>query len=142
MAIDTKYFRRWGEFYLDQLSRSLNQQIKPNFKDEGCMFGGEVFEALVDKSSDIFNSLEAPKPSLVVHNHAQNSGNMFYRGLSASSGPISMASYNDPHGGCVDSYCMINMFNGTSKLLKDVKNLILLNLLMKITKLLGQKCYV
>ena len=31
-----------GEFYIDQLSRSLNQQIKPNFKDSSCMFGGEV----------------------------------------------------------------------------------------------------
>lgn len=139
LAIDTKYFRRWGEFYLDQLSRSLNQQIKPNFKDEGCMFGGEVFEALVDKSSDIFNSLEAPKPSLVVHNHAQNSGNMFYRGLSASSGPISMASYNDPHGGCVDSYCTINMFNGTSKLLKDVKKFDIIKSIDENNKIVGAK---
>ena len=115
LAIDQKYFKRWGEFYLDQLSRSLNQQIKPNFKDEGCMFGGQVFETLVDKSSDIFNTLEPPKPSLVVQNTSPSTGNVFYRSLS------SMASYNDPNGGCVDAYCMINMFNGTSKLLKDVK---------------------
>ena len=114
LAIDQKYFKRWGEFYLDQLSRSLNQQIKPNFKDEGCMFGGQVFESLVDKSSDIFNTLEPPKPSLVVQNTSPSTGNVFYRSLS-------MASYNDPNGGCVDAYCMINMFNGTSKLLKDVK---------------------
>lgn len=141
LAIDQKYFRRWGEFYLDQLSRSLNQQIKPNFKDEGCMFGGEVFEALVDKSSDIFNSLEAPKPSLVVHNHAQNSGNMFYRSLSSmpSSAPISMASYNDPHGGCVDSYCMINMFNGTSKRLKDIKKFDIIKSIDSNNKIVGAK---
>ena len=140
LAIDQKYFRRWGEFYLDQLSRSLNQQIKPNFKDEGCMFGGEVFEALVDKSSDIFNSLEAPKPSLVVHNHAQNSGNVFYRSLNlAPQAPISMASYNDPHGGCVDSYCMIAMFNGTSKLLKDVKKFDIIKSIDNNNKIVGAK---
>jgi Mg-chelatase subunit ChlD len=140
LAIDTKYFRRWGEFYLDQLSRSLNQQIKPNFKDEGCMFGGEVFEALVDKSSDIFNSLEAPKPSLVVHNHAQNSGNVFYRSLSlAPQVPISMASYNDPHGGCVDSYCNIAMFNGTSKLLKDIKKFDIIKSIDENNKIVGAK---
>ena len=140
LAIDTKYFRRWGEFYLDQLSRSLNQQIKPNFKDESCMFGGEVFEALVDKSSDIFNSLEAPKPSLVVHNHAQNSGNVFYRSLSlAPQVPISMASYNDPHGGCVDSYCAIAMFNGTSKLLKDVKKFDIIKSIDENNKIVGAK---
>jgi Mg-chelatase subunit ChlD len=141
LAIDTKYFKRWGEFYLDQLSRSLNQQIKPNFKDEGCMFGGEVFEALVDKSSDIFNSLAPPKPSLVVHNHAQNSGNMFYRGFSSlsSSAPISMASYNDPQGGCIDSYCRISMFNGTSKLLKDVKKFDIIKSIDENNKIVGAK---
>ena len=109
LAIDQKYFKRWGEFYLDQLSRSLNQQIKPNFKDEACMFGGAFFEELVDKSSDIFNSLEPPKPSLVVHN--PTSGNVFYRGLGSLSAPISMSAYNDPRGGCVDAYCTIAMFN-------------------------------
>ena len=135
LAIDQKYFKRWGEFYLDQLSRSLNQQIKPNFKDEGCMFGGQVFESLVDKSSDIFNTLEPPKPSLTVHN-TSTSGNVFYRSLAA---PISMASYNDPRGGCVDSYCMINMFNGTSKLLKDVQKFDIIKSIDNNNKVVGAK---
>ena len=138
LAIDQKYFKRWGEFYLDQLSRSLNQQIKPNFKDEGCMFGGEVFEAIVDKSSDIFNSLEPPKPSLTVHN--PTSGNIFYRSLSSlSSAPISMASYNDPRGGCVDAYCTIAMFNGTSKLLKDVQKFDIIKSIDNNNKVVGAK---
>ena len=131
LAIDQKYFKRWGEFYLDQLSRSLNQQIKPNFKDEGCMFGGSVFEALVDKSSDIFNSLEPPKPSLTVHN--STSGNVFYRSLS------SMAAYNDPRGGCVDSYCTIAMFDGTSKLLKDVQKFDIIKSIDNNNKVVGAK---
>ena len=131
LAIDQKYFKRWGEFYLDQLSRSLNQQIKPNFKDEGCMFGGQVFETLVDKSSDIFNSLEPPKPSLTVHN--STSGNVFYRSLS------SMAAYNDPRGGCVDSYCPIAMFDGTSKLLKDVQKFDIIKSIDNNNKVVGAK---
>jgi len=137
LAIDQKYFKRWGAFYLDQLSRSLNQQIKPNFKDEGCMFGGEVFEALVDKSSDIFNNLEPPKPSLVVQ---QNSGNMFYRSLNlAPQAPISMSAYNDPQGGCVDSYCTIAMFDGTSKLLKDVQKFDIIKSIDNNNKIVGAK---
>ena len=135
LAIDQKYFKRWGEFYLDQLSRSLNQQIKPNFKDEGCMFGGPVFEALVDKSSDIFNSLEPPKPSLTVHN--STSGNVFYRGMSSAA--ISMAAYNDPRGGCVDSYCPIAMFDGTSKLLKDVQKFDIIKSIDNNNKVVGAK---
>lgn len=137
LAIDQKYFKRWGEFYLDQLSRSLNQQIKPNFKDEGCMFGGAIFEALVDKSSDIFNNLEPPKPSLVVQ---QNSGNMFYRSLNlAPQVPISMSAYNDPRGGCVDAYCTIAMFNGTSKLLKDVQKFDIIKSIDNNNKVVGAK---
>ena len=66
MAVtNQEYFKRWGEFYLDQLSRSLNQQIKPNFKDEGCNFGGKVFTDIVDRASDIFDTLEPPEPSLL-----------------------------------------------------------------------------
>ena len=133
LAIDQKYFKRWGEFYLDQLSRSLNQQIKPNFKDEGCMFGGEVFETLVDKSSDIFNTLEPPTPSLIVHNTSPSTGNVFYRSLS------SMASYNDPRGGCVDSYCMITMFNGTSKRLKDLQKFDIIKSIDSNNKIVGAK---
>jgi uncharacterized protein YegL len=137
LAIDQKYFKRWGEFYLDQLSRSLNQQIKPNFKDEACMFGGAIFEELVDKSSDIFNSLEPPKPSLVVQ---QNSGNMFYRSLNlAPQVPISMSAYNDPRGGCVDAYCSITMFNGTSKLLKDVQKFDIIKSVDNNNKVVGAK---
>ena len=138
LAIDQKYFKRWGEFYLDQLSRSLNQQIKPNFKDEGCMFGGAIFDELVDKSSDIFNNLEPPKPSLVVHN--PTSGNMFYRSLNlAPQVPISMSAYNDPRGGCVDSYCTIAMFNGTSKLLKDVQKFDIIKSIDNNNKVVGAK---
>ena len=135
LAIDQKYFKRWGEFYLDQLSRSLNQQMKPNFKDEGCMFGGEVFEALVDKSSDIFNTLKPPTPSLTVHSAIPSSGNVIYR----SAASISMASYNDPRGGCVDSYCMITMFNGTSKRLKDVQKFDIIKSIDKNNKIVGAK---
>jgi Mg-chelatase subunit ChlD len=137
LAIDQKYFKRWGEFYLDQLSRSLNQQIKPNFKDEGCMFGGAIFEELVDKSSDIFNNLEPPKPSLVVHN--PTSGNVFYRSLGSVSAPISMSAYNDPRGGCVDAYCTITMFNGTSKLLKDVQKFDIIKSIDNNNKIVGAK---
>ena len=135
LAIDPKYFKRWGEFYLDQLSRSLNQQMKPNFKDEGCMFGGEVFEALVDKSSDIFNNLKPPTPSLIVHSATPSTGNVIYRSLAS----ISMSSYNDPRGGCVDSYCMINMFNGTSKRLKDVQKFDIIKSIDKNNKIVGAK---
>ena len=111
------YFKRWGEFYLDQLSRSLNQQIKPNFKDESCLFGGTVFHNIVDKASDIFDTMPPPTPSLELRNnssynsHSQQS----YRSM------VSMSAFNDAGGGCIDSNCLIDMFDGTKKQLKNVK---------------------
>ena len=61
LATDTKYFKRWGEFYLDQLSRSLNQQIKPNFKALGPRFGkdmGLISKGIQGFTPDQINELE------------------------------------------------------------------------------------
>lgn len=116
LAISASYFGKWGEFYLDQLSRSLNQQIKPNFKDEACTFGGEVFESIVDKASDIFDTLPPPNPSLI------NNSLYHYQSPSyTSTTPIVMSNYNDPCGGCIDSRCIIEMFDETFKPLYEVQ---------------------
>lgn len=112
------YFRKWGEFYLNQLTRSLNQQIKPNFKDEACVFGGTIFTDCVDKASDIFDSLPPPTPSLI------NQQSSLYRSLGTNSQtniPIDMSAYNNSGGGCFDSYCNITMTDGSTKILKDIK---------------------
>ena len=114
------YFNRWGEFYLDQLSRSINQQIKPNFKDEGCPFGGQTFEELVDKISDIFDTLPPPTPSLISRNTSSA-----YRSLGntqPNTQPIvNMSDFNDPRGGCFHSSCSITMANGNIKNIKSIK---------------------
>ena len=113
------YFKKWGEFYLNQLARSLNQQIKPNFKDEACVFGGTIFTQCVDKASDIFDTLEPPKPSLI------NKEQTLYRSLGSSGQQnnqnIDMSSYNNRYGGCFDSNCNITMHDGSKKMLKYLK---------------------
>ena len=110
-----QYFQKWGRFYLDQLSRSLNQQIKPNFKDSACMtFGGEVFNNIVDHASDIFDTLPPPEPSLINNN--------VYRGVTGTvARPINLAAYNNAGGGCFDSNCVITMADGTKKSLKNLE---------------------
>lgn len=115
---NSSYFSRWGEFYLDQLSRSINQQIKPNFKDEGCPFGGETFENIVDKTSDIFDTLPPPTPSLV--NRLQNTSSS-YRSLGNIQPTVNMSAFNDPMGGCFHSSCSITMANGNIKNIKSIK---------------------
>jgi hypothetical protein len=94
LAKDTMYFYRWGQFYLDQLSRSLNQQIKPNFKDTACPFGGEIFINIVDKSSDIFDNLPPPNPS---------------------GQPVQMSVYNNTNNGCFMGDSKVLMSDNTFK---------------------------
>ena len=114
LAMDKQYFGRWGEFYLDQLSRSLNQQIKPNFKDTACPFGGDVFTDIVDKASDIFDTLPPPKPSL-INNNSSRHGTSYYRSAGTPAPTISMSTFNDPRGGCFMSDTQVLMSNNSMK---------------------------
>ena len=115
------YFKKWGEFYLDQLTRSLNQETKPNFRDTACPFGGDLGEKLVDAASDIFDTLPPPKPSR-LNNTEQ------YRGLGMGQrvvvpvAPVRIAQYNSQDTGnpCFVGSCLIHLADGTRKPVKDL----------------------
>ena len=118
LAIANNYYIKWGEYYLDQLSRSLNQQFKPNFKDEGCNFGGDVFNDIVDKASDIFDTLPPPVPSNIsrVNNNMYRSAGS----MAPPPTPVSMSVFNDPNGGCFTGDSVILLANGDKKLVKEL----------------------
>ena len=116
------YFKKWGEFYLDQLTLAINNEFKPNFKDKACFtFGGNIFNDFVDNCSDIFDTLPPPEPSaIIVNNNYRIPGN----GLLSPQMPsrlVSLATYNNQSGGCFDSNCLITMSDNSKKMLKDVK---------------------
>ena len=116
------YFNKWGEFYLDQFTRALNQQIKPNFKDSGCMFGGKIFNTIVDRASDIFDTLPPPTPSLVNKDSYNNgSWGSLSTGPSQQRSPVDMSQFNNRSGGCFDINSIINMADGSSKTMKNLK---------------------
>jgi hypothetical protein len=95
------YFKKWGEFYLDQLTLAIN-------------------------NDDIFDILPPPEPSGI--NNTVYSYSSSYRGLGNGSVPpptpsrvLSLATYNNQSGGCFDSNCLITMSDNSKKMLKDVK---------------------
>ena len=121
------YFKKWGEFYLDQLTLALNNEFKPNFKDKACFtFGGNIFNDFVDNCSDIFDTLPPPEPSRMTINNTVYSYTGSYRGLGNNPASLpprvaSLASYNNENRGCFDSNCLITMSDNSKKMLKNVK---------------------
>jgi len=65
MLDKVKYVEKWGEHQLRHLMRSLEMQVKGNFREQ-CLkdFGGEIFNEIADRADDIYNSLDPPVPSL------------------------------------------------------------------------------
>ena len=112
------YFMRWGRFYLDQLRRALNQEMKPNFKDKACHFGGTLFNTLVDHTSDQFDNLPPPKPSAIssVTRSTNNSGST---NLAPSN--VSMSTYNSQSTPCFTGTSKILLANSESKNIKDLE---------------------
>jgi uncharacterized protein YegL len=123
------YYKKWGVYYLDQFIRSLNQQMKPNFKDMACDFGGLCFNEIVNRASDIFDSIPPPTPSIrssLQSSSQSSSQNPLYRSLggaapSLASHYINMAVYNNPNGGCFSGDSKMLLANGDFKLVKDLK---------------------
>ena len=121
-----KHWIKWGESYCSALARSLNQEIHANFKDQATMnFGGELFDELVDRSSDIFDKLEPPKPSRI--DTLTTSYGSTYRSMSNSSSPappsnppVRMDAFNDRNGGCFHENSKIIMADGSEKLVKNL----------------------
>ena len=121
-ANGTLYFKKWGEFYCDQLSRSLNLQQRCNFKDAAVRgFGGEKFDVIVDHSSDMFDTLPPPTPSLALPSLALNTtygnGSTTY---SSPPVPARTATYNSQAAPCFMGDCLIAMADGSSKAVKNL----------------------
>ena len=116
------FYERWGEFYLDQLSRSLNQENKPNFRDPACPFGGEIFEKLVDKASDDFDTLIPPTPSHSKKSAAPGLGSSAPAPASAPA-PTSLSGYNSQNTNtpCFTGNCLVAMADGSDRFIKDLK---------------------
>jgi len=114
------YYQKWGEFYIDQLSRSMNQQVKPNFKDQACPFGGDVFTDLVDKASDVFDTLTPPEPSLINQTRSVCSSSGTFVSAPAPTRTPTLAAYNNSNTPCFIGECNISMVDGSYKMVKDL----------------------
>ena len=105
---EDNWFNKWGEFYLDQLSSHILHEKRPNFKDKACFcYGGKKFEDILERSNDIFDTLEPPSSSRL----SDSCRKPIYSNLS---------SINNSNNPCFTGDCNIKMANNTFKLVSDL----------------------
>ena len=79
---------------------------------------GSIFEEIVDKASDIFDTMTPPNPSLSLKNSSSYSG---YYTTPSPRPMVSMSAFNDIGGGCFHNNCKITMANGEKIPIKNLK---------------------
>jgi Mg-chelatase subunit ChlD len=102
-ALEDKSFARWGRHYLPSLGAAHLYQVSNNCKDPGVQeYGGPLFRALRADTEDIF--LKLPPPTLTRH-----------------TAPPNMEVYAGYSGSCFSGECLVEMRDGTSRLVKEIK---------------------
>jgi Mg-chelatase subunit ChlD len=102
-ALEDASFARWGQHYLPSLGAAHLYQVSNNCKDPGVQaYGGPLFRALRAETEDIFLAL--PPPTLTRH-----------------TAPPNMEVYAGYSGSCFSGECPVEMRDGTSRLVKDIK---------------------
>ncbi len=124
LAFDTNYRNTWGLHYVRSVIRSLELQIKNNFKDAAVsIFTDSLFEKLCSDGDTIFNTISPPVAS--VGNSSFRGGN--FRGGSSSfsyTPVVSMQSYNMSSNPCFIGTSMICCVNNSSEsVYKQVQDL-------------------
>lgn len=97
-------YKRWGLNHIVSYLRALITYQCVNFKDVALQtFKSNVFTHYQHLGNTIFNTIPVPVP---MTTYSQN---------------ISMNIFNTADGGCFTGDCIVKMFDGTMKLVKDIR---------------------
>jgi len=130
---DENNFNKWGKHFLRSIMNSYHHQQCNNFKDPGVShFAGDLFKQIRQKADDAFCMLPAPKPTANVssppnYSYAASSTST----TSSSAAPkankparhrnVNMNAYYNNCGGCFSGDGLVEMSDGSFKLVKDLK---------------------
>lgn len=116
---DPKYIRcydKWGMYYFEQLICALSKQYTPNFKDEACkIFGGDMFNAMVEVASEAFDNEPAPERTCAFANNGatRSMRAAMINNYASQVTDVGMRQFNNQGGGC---------FTGDTQILIDNDN--------------------
>ncbi len=110
------WFDKWGAHFIRSIMNAYKNQQCNNFKDPGVQnFAGNLFKQIRAQADAAFCMLPAPTPS-VRGRYSYGSSNS--NGTRAA--PTNMTTYYDAGGSCYDGDGIVNMGNGTFKLVKQL----------------------
>mmetsp|Transcript_115465 Transcript_115465/g.327175 ORF Transcript_115465/g.327175 Transcript_115465/m.327175 type:complete len:679 (-) Transcript_115465:42-2078(-) len=110
------WYSKWGRHYLPSLMFAHLMQQCNNFKDSGVQcYGGELFDKLRDEADQFFVKLPPPEPSI------QRPSSAASRTGYTPAAPVNMSAYMDRYAGCVDGECMVQMADGSSQRVAELR---------------------
>jgi hypothetical protein len=126
------WYKKWGCHYLRSVLRAYELQQCLNFKDLAPQhFIGSTFKEYQNQIETIFSNITPPEPSLmmpVMNTNYTNQHNAY--GNPASPTPTHTptrsyasipTSYYNVSGGCFTAKWLVNMADGTTKAVQDIK---------------------
>ncbi|KAK3991491.1 hint-domain-containing protein [Cladorrhinum sp. PSN332] len=116
LALQPRYFHKWGKHYLPSLAGAYARQQCNTFKDPGPLLfgsGSALFIRCRDKLDEAFDNLPAPEPSCIAAGRGARYGYGYGRFDEGGHG-VSMGRYNDRAGSCFASMARVRLANGES----------------------------
>mmetsp|Transcript_121945 Transcript_121945/g.352223 ORF Transcript_121945/g.352223 Transcript_121945/m.352223 type:complete len:726 (-) Transcript_121945:218-2395(-) len=126
----TETWTKWGRHYIPSVASAHKLQQCNNFKDLGVQcYGSELFRKLRDKADEAFNTLLAPRITPARYRYLGNGEiipNPSFAGESgvgltmAPTAQVTMASYNNRYGVCIDGACSARLPSGEERCIRDL----------------------
>ena len=120
-AVERKlWYDKWGRHYLRSVLRAYELQQCLNFKDLAPQhFAGDIFKTYQSQIENIFSNITPPIPSIDIPNKSYYPNNV--SNMPTPSYASIPTSYYNVSGGCFTSNWLVNMADGTTKSVRDIK---------------------
>jgi len=117
--LNQTWYDKWGRLYIPSIINANLIQFCNNFKDLSVQqYGGKLFNELQDTINDIFNKLEAPRPTFKKQPELKVSNTSEVHDPNQTS---NLSSINKPNTGCFHGNGFIRLGNGSETYVRDVQ---------------------
>tara|TARA_B100000795_G_C22805707_1_gene444747 strand:+ start:2006 stop:4180 length:2175 start_codon:yes stop_codon:yes gene_type:complete len=115
-------YNKWGKNYIYSLMYAHKEQKCNNFKDKSVsVYGGELFNKIVENIDEIFANMDTPIPSVVVNNCDVSPKGM--NGTIGTNNPTIdfSQSFHNASGGCFHGNSNVELNSNNFKKCKDIE---------------------